>query len=417
MQFFYNIITHIATFFVFLSTLFSSKMRLFYKGRKATFPKLKKAISENDQTIWMHCASLGEFEQGRPVFEKLKRQYPNYKLVLSFFSPSGYEVQKEYKHADVVVYLPLDTQKNAIRFIKAVHPSLAIFVKYEFWPNMLKELQRRHIHTVLISGIFRKSQIFFQERGKWYRNSLKAFTHFFVQNDDSVKLLKSIGYHNVTQSGDTRFDRVFELVKQRKELVLIDSFSENSHVLVAGSTWPKDEDLLVEYINLHSSNKEKFILVPHNINKAAIEKLARRIRANTVLYSRANTKNIRDAKILIIDSIGLLTSVYSCADVAYVGGGFGSGIHNILEPATYGIPIIIGPNYQKFQEALDLIEQKACVEVQSIDALTQRLQEFNSNKKLVKSAGKIASDYVFKNIGATDKILLFVKKVLNKRHL
>ncbi len=412
MQFLYNITILIARFFIPLSAIFSPKMSLFWKGRKETFAKIKSTITSKDTCIWMHCASLGEFEQGRPVLERLKLHYPNYKIVLSFFSPSGYEVRKDYELADVVVYLPLDSPKNAELFLDKVHPSLVIFVKYDFWPNILAALRKRNIQTILVSGIFRDNQVFFNSNRRWFQNNLQAFNHFFVQNSTSVKLLNSIGYKNVSQSGDTRFDRVFDLVHNKKDLKLIKSFAKNYHILVAGSTWEKDEVLLIHYINTVATDKERFIIAPHNIKKADMERISRKITQKTLLYSQANSKNIQNIKVLIIDSIGLLTSIYAYANVAYVGGGFGSGIHNILEPATYGIPILIGPNYQKFQEATDLIAKKGCFEIQIQENLNQKLQEFSANPKKASSIGKIALQYVQENTGATDLVMEYIEKNL-----
>lgn len=412
MQILYPILLFLAKGFIPIASLFNKKMKLFYKGRLETFEKLQQKISEKDQTIWMHCASLGEFEQGRPVLEKLKFEYPNHKFILSFFSPSGYEVRKDYKIADVVVYLPLDTAKNAKMFLEKVHPSLVIFIKYEFWPNILAELKNHKIPTILVSGIFRTDQVFFQNNKKWFQQSLKTFTHFFVQNNESLQLLNSIDYNNVSLSGDTRFDRVFDIVKNKKELPLLKLFNKNSLTLVAGSTWEKDEELLVHYINTKADDKERFIIAPHVIKQVSIEKLIRNISKKTLRYSKATTENIQYADVLIIDSIGILTSVYAYASFAYVGGGFGAGIHNILEPATYGIPILIGPTYHKFQEAVDLIEKKACFEVQNQDSLNQKLTLFFSNKEFVKKSGKTALHYIQEHIGATDLVVEYVTKLL-----
>ncbi len=412
MQFLYNILLFVANTFIPLIAVFHPKMKLFYSGRKETFTKLQNTITATDKTVWIHCASLGEFEQGRPIIENIKSKYPNYKLIVSFFSPSGYEIRKNYDLADVVVYLPLDTVKKATQFIKFTHPTLAIFVKYEFWPNILQILKKEKIKTILISGIFRKKQAFFRKNGSWFRNSLSTFSHFFVQDEDSVNLLKGIGYSNATESGDTRFDRVHELINQKINLPLIASFSSQHHTLVAGSTWPKDEELLIQYINKKASNKEKFIIAPHNINLKEIKRLVEQIQKKVVLFSQAKKQDLSDAQVLIIDSIGILTSVYNYANVAYVGGGFGAGIHNILEPATYGIPIIIGPNYQKFKEANDLVLNNACFEINSIESLTKQLHNFSNNKKITTASGNITLDYIQKNIGATKKIMEYINKVL-----
>jgi 3-deoxy-D-manno-octulosonic-acid transferase len=412
MQTLYNIFIFLAKIFIPIAGLVNPKMRLFYNGRKETFSKLQNTIAADDKTIWIHCASLGEFEQGIPIIEKINSQYPDYKIVISFFSPSGYEIQKNYKYADVVVYLPIDSKTNALQFIKLVHPSLAIFIKYEFWPNILQQLKQKNIKTILVSGIFRKNQVFFRKNRAWFRNSLSTFSHFFVQDEDSVHLLKNIGFSNVSKSGDTRFDRVHEIVNQKKDLAIIANFSYKHHILVAGSTWNKDEILLTEYINKYAEDNERFIIAPHNIKQNDIEKLINKIQKKTVLYSKANKHNIIDNQVLIIDSIGILTSIYKYADVAYVGGGFGTGIHNILEPATYGIPIIIGPNYQKFKEANDLILSKACFEINNIESLTKQLSTFHENLEITKTSGAIALDYIHKNIGATKKIMEYIAKVL-----
>lgn len=393
-------------------TLFNPKLKLFYQGRQESFTKLKNSLHSTDKTIWMHCASLGEFEQGRPVLEKIKTRYPNYKIVLSFFSPSGYEIRKNYDQADVVVYLPIDTKKNASRFIQLIHPSLAIFVKYEFWPNILSVLKQEKIKTLLISGIFRKKQAFFRKNGTWFRKSLSTFSHFFVQDEDSVNLLKKIGFTNVTESGDTRFDRVFEIVNQKKELPLLKKFTASRLILVAGSTWPKDESLLIEYINKYAAKEEAFIIAPHTINPKEITKLRQHLLEKSILYSEANLDTIANNKVLIIDSIGILTSVYNYADIAYVGGGFNAGIHNILEPATYGVPLIIGPNYQKFKEASDLILAKGCVDVNDIQSFKFELKKFYQNKKYLHTTGTITAQYIRENIGATKKIMDYVVKVL-----
>jgi len=412
MQVLYNIFVLIASSFIPLVALFKPKIRLFYKGRKETIFKIKDSIHPTDKTLWMHCASLGEFEQGRSLLERIKKQYPSYKIVLSFFSPSGYEVRKNYELADTVVYLPIDTPSKVKQFIDVLHPSLAIFVKYEFWPNILLELQRKNVPTILVSGIFRKDQLFFKKQGAWYRETLKTFKHFFVQDEDSVSLLRSIGFTNITKSGDTRFDRVFDVIQQRKELPLVKQFGREKHVLVAGSTWPKDEALLIDYINDQAFENEKFIFAPHNINKLETNNLIKKLDKKTLLYSNANLENVSDADVLIIDSIGLLTSVYYYGAVAYVGGGFGAGIHNVLEPATFGMPIIIGPNYQKFKEALELVEQDACFEISSKNDIAKLLKSLVKDEQLLKATGEKAHGYVIENTGATKIILDHLSDIL-----
>jgi 3-deoxy-D-manno-octulosonic-acid transferase len=411
MYFIYSTLIFIATFILKIIALFNKKIHLFVEGRKETFPKLKSAISKNDKVIWMHCASLGEFEQGRPLIEKLKEKYPTHKLVLTFFSPSGYEVRKNYKLVDVVCYLPLDSLKNAKDFLTIVHPELAIFVKYEFWPNFLKELKNQQIKTILVSGIFRNNQSFFKWYGSWMRKSLQAFSYFFVQDSNSKKLLNSIHFKNVTVSGDTRFDRVFEITKQNNKLSFIAKFKDNKQTLVAGSTWKEDEDLLVNFINNKASENEKFIIAPHNIKQSDIHNLKNAIIKKTVLFSEMSNKNLNEYQVFIIDTVGILTKIYSYAEIAYVGGGYTkSGVHNILEPATFGVPIIIGPNYQKFNEVIDLVEKKACFTVNNSQKLSVLLTQLFNNKQKRENAGSKALNYVVDKTGATLKILNYLEQ-------
>lgn len=392
--------------------LFNKKFALFVNGRKNVFEQITSEISEKDIVIWIHSASLGEFEQGIPIIEKLKTDYPDYKIVVTFFSPSGYEVRKNYPLADVVTYLPIDSKRNARKFIKKVHPKIAIFIKYEFWPNYLSELKQHNIPTILISGIFRESQVFFKGYGKFMRKSLQAFTHFFVQNNVSASLLQSIGYSNTTVCGDTRFDRVYGILKQEKTLDFIDSFTKNKLTLVAGSTWEDDENILLDYINNSATENEKFIIVPHNIKEESIVNLMAKCNKTIVRYSD-NDKN-SSARVLIIDSIGLLTKIYGYASLAYVGGGFNkSGIHNILEPATYGLPIIIGPNFDKFNEAKELINLKACISINDNDSFAKVFNSLSTNEVLLKEKGQIAKNYIRNNIGASDIIFKFIRNHLS----
>lgn len=406
----YNTIVLLVGFLLKPIALFNKKINLFVTGRKNTFLKLKEVIKPEDEVIWIHCASLGEFEQGRPIIEKLKIQYPTYKLVLTFFSPSGYEVRKNYEEVDVVCYLPLDSKKNAKQFLEIAHPKLAIFVKYEFWPNFLRALKLKNIETILVSGIFREQQAFFKWYGGWMRKSLTAFSHFFVQDENSEKLLKNIGCENVTVNGDTRFDRVFEITQQNNELSFISEFKNEQYTLVAGSTWKEDEELLVNYINNHASENEKFIIAPHNINTNDIEELKNSISKKTVLFSEKNGEILKGYQVFIIDTVGILTKIYSYATVAYVGGGYTkSGVHNLLEPATFGVPIVIGPNYYKFNEAVDLVNNKACFVVDDSEKLSVLLNEFFEEKDKRDQAGSNAYNYVVSKKGATSKILNFVK--------
>ncbi|WP_456423449.1 3-deoxy-D-manno-octulosonic acid transferase [Lutibacter sp.] len=411
MYFLYNILIFITRFFLQIIAFFNKKIKLFVDGRKITFSKLKKVISKKDEVIWFHCASLGEFEQGRPIIEKLREENPTYKLVLTFFSPSGYEIRKKYEIADVVCYLPLDTKLNAKKFLDIVHPKLVVFVKYEFWPNILKELKKREVKTILVSGIFRKNQTFFKWYGSWMRKILQVFNHFFVQDTNSEELLKSIGFSNVTISGDTRFDRVFEITKQNNELQFIEQFKNNTYTLVAGSTWEEDEKMLVEYINNSASENEKFIIAPHNINAKDIEELKTSISKKVVLFSNKNNIKLQDYQVFIIDTVGILTKIYSYANIAYVGGGFTkTGVHNVLEPATFGVPILIGPNYNKFREAVELVNKKACFSVNNSKKLSVLLKKFFQEEGKRIKAGKQALNYVVERTGATTKILYYLKK-------
>ncbi len=406
----YNFVLILADFFLRIIALFNKKLRLFVGGRKEVFTKLKNEITLGDKVIWIHCASLGEFEQGRPIIEKLKVNYPSYKIVLTFFSPSGYEVRKNYKGADVICYLPLDTKKNAREFINLTNPTLAIFVKYEFWPNILRELKNQQIKTILVSGIFRENQAFFKGYGSWMRKSLKGFSHFFVQDDNSQNLLNSAGFTNVEKSGDTRFDRVFEIIKQNNELNFVSEFKGDDLLLVCGSTWREDEDLLVEYINNSTAKNQKYIFAPHNIKQKEIDELLKWITKKTVLYSEKENHNLEDAEVLIIDAIGFLTKVYSYADIAYVGGAFATGLHNVLEPATFGIPIIIGPDYQKFKEAIDLVNLDGVTSIKNQKELNSELNELFLHTEIRISKGEISKDFITNNVGATKMILAYIDK-------
>jgi len=410
MYFIYNIVIVITGFLLKIITIFNKKINLFIDGRKETFIKLENAISKKDKVFWFHCASLGEFEQGRPIIEKVKKENPTIKIVVTFFSPSGYEVRKDYKVADVVCYLPLDTKKNVQQFLNSIHPELVFFVKYEFWPNYLRALKKRNIETLLISGIFRKNQTFFKSYGGWMRKSLQAFSYFFVQDENSKKLLHSIHFDNVSVSGDTRFDRVFEITKQNNELAFIDEFKNNHKILVAGSTWKDDELMLVNYINKEASNEEKFIIAPHNIHPQDIQKLKKDIKKPVVLYSEMGQKNLKYFQVFIIDTIGILTKIYSYATIAYVGGGFTkTGVHNVLEPATFGVPIVIGPNYNKFKEVVELVESKSCFVANNSKKLSLHLKKLFLQNKKRELAGNIAKKYVEERTGATTKIIKYLK--------
>ena len=410
MFFLYNILIFLSAKVVKLLSLFNPKMALFVNGRKDVFDVLQRSIMTTDKTIWFHAASLGEYEQGLPVMEMVKQKYPNHKIVLTFFSPSGYEVRKNNTMADVTVYLPLDTSGNAERFMNLVNPEIAFIIKYEYWPNYLKELQKRKIRTFLISGIFRENQVFFKWYGGFYREALKTFERFFVQNEKSQKLLETLNYSNVTVSGDTRFDRVAEILERDNQLDFVSNFKGDSQLIVVGSSWPKDEDNLLDFIN-NSPASAKFIIAPHNIKEDQILAFAERIKVPTILYSKMGTEDLSTFKVLIVDTVGLLTKIYSYADIAYVGGGFGNpGIHNILEPATFGIPIVIGPNYSHFAEAVEIIKIDAAISVKDAAQLNKTLEVLLNDSELRKSLGNKASQYVQQNKGATKTISKYLSK-------
>ncbi len=410
MRFVYNFLVHITTFIVWVAQFFSAKMKLFVTGRKNVLTMLKTSVFPEDKTIWMHCASLGEYEQGLPVLKEIRKEFPLHKIILTFFSPSGYEVKKHTAEADVVCYLPVDTITNARKFVAAIHPELAIFVKYEFWPNYLYELKQQKVRTILISGLFRKSQLFFKPYGGWMRESLTVFEHFFVQNEDSKNTLQTIHFQNVTISGDTRFDRVSQQLLQDNTLPFIENFKAGDVCLVAGSTWKEDEDLLIEFINSSSGNT-KFIIAPHNIKKGDIQKLKERITKKTVLYSEKTGKPLNEYDVFIVDTIGLLTRVYSYADIAYVGGAMGTtGLHNILEPATFGVPIVIGKNHDNFPEAEALQQRAGLFSVSTFSELKNIMDKFITDTSFREKTGMICGHYIHNNTGATSVILKHLKK-------
>ncbi|GEL09842.1 3-deoxy-D-manno-octulosonic-acid transferase [Flavobacterium glycines] len=405
MLFLYNIIITLANFLLKIIALFNPKMKLFVAGRKTVFDTLSQKIKASDKTIWFHAASLGEYEQGLPVIEKIKEKFPSHKIVLTFFSPSGYEVRKNNTVADATVYLPMDTKRNAQKFLKLVHPEMAFFIKYEYWPNYLNELKKENTPTYLISGIFRENQMFFKWYGQFYRNALNSFSYFFVQNEASKKLLAQLGKTNVVVSGDTRFDRVATILEKDNTLDFISEFKNDTLTIVIGSSWPKDENLLVDYINSTTQNV-KFIIAPHNIKTEQIQQLKNSITKKTVLFSEKEGENLADFDVFIINTIGILTKIYSYADIAYVGGGFGNpGVHNILEPATFGVPIVIGPNFSHFAEAIDLVHLEGCTSISNEEELNAIFKTLISDKNTRTKKGIICKNFVNKNKGATEQIL------------
>ena len=393
-----------------LLTPFNTKAREFVTGRKDLFKKIALALKDNIQpVIWVHCASLGEFEQGRPVIEALKKEFQDIKILLTFFSPSGYRVRKDYQGADHVFYLPLDTARNAKKFIRHANPRLAIFIKYEFWFHYSRTLRKKKVPLISISSIFRKEQFFFRKTGSFHRRILRNFTHFFVQNHESADLLQSINFYNVTLSGDTRFDRVNQIVARGSEIEIAKKFKNDEKVFVVGSAWQEDLDILLPFIN---EGKLKFIIAPHEINDQQIASLRRSLVVKSILFSEAEGKNLEDCSVLIIDNVGLLSRLYRYGEFAYIGGAFGKGLHNILEAACYGVPVLFGnKNYEKFQEALDLINRGGAFPVADYPDLKRTFEMLNTPQTFL-LACEVSRQYVVENMGATEKIMQYCREVL-----
>lgn len=403
MKFFYSVSVFAYHAFILFASLFNKKASLRVSGVKQTFTKLNSFEPSN--TVWIHCASLGEFEQGRPLIEMLKQRQPETKIVLSFFSPSGYEIRKNYPHADLVIYLPHDSKRNANRLIDLIKPKAVFFIKYEFWYHYIKAIHKRTIPLYLVSGIFRKDQVFFKPHGSFFREMLRMFTFLFLQNNESKQLLESIGIKTISVTGDTRFDRVYEISKNRKNFELIEAFKGEHLLMVAGSTWKPDEEILFRHIT-KSDKTVKFIIVPHEIDPGNIERIVRLSDKVTVKYSEADQTTAKNADVMIIDNIGMLSSLYAYADIAYIGGGFGKGIHNTLEAAVYGIPIIFGPRYEKFDEAKELIKRGAAFTIRGEEDFLLIMQKLLSDREYRKNSGEHALRYVKENVGATERTLI-----------
>lgn len=406
MKLFYQIGIQLAAIFLPITRLFNPKMKLFVDGRRYSFRILKEKIASTKEYIWFHVASLGEYEQGLPVMEAFKQQYPQYKIVLTFFSPSGYEIRKNNAIADITLYLPLDTQKNVKQFLDLIQPKMVFFIKYEFWPNYLNALKKRNIPTYLISGIFRENQLFFKPYGGFYRKALKTFEHFFVQNENSKNLLQSIGFSNITVHGDTRFDRVAQIVERVQPLHFVEQFKNNTITIVIGSSWIDDENVYLPYLN--SSENIKWIIAPHLIKEEEISRLIAKIDKKAIRYTHYNETDLQTADVFIIDTIGILTQIYAYADIAYVGGAFKTGLHNILEPATYGIPVVIGPKYEKFQEAKDLVALGSCLVIHSTEEFTQTMYQLTTDTNYRKELGSKNKAFVLKNKNATKAVMDFI---------
>lgn len=395
-----------------IAGLFNAKARAFNDGRSRIFENLRLQLTPNTAPIiWVHCASLGEFEQGRPVIEKLKQEFPRYKILLTFFSPSGYEVRKNYAQADYIFYLPWDTKRNASQFVSIVRPSLAIFIKYEFWYHYSTQLKKRQIPLLSVSSIFREQQLFFKSYGGFYRKILFNFTHFFVQNDESVKLLKKLGLKNYTKAGDTRFDRVKELVTNGNGVPIAEQFKAHDKVMVIGSCWPEDLEVIIPFIN-ENYHHLKFIIAPHEISESLISNLEQSLNAEKVRYSQAADEKPEDAHVLIIDNVGMLSRLYRYGEFAYIGGAFGKGLHNILEAACYGIPIFFGnQSYQKFQEAVDLINRGGAFDVADYRDFKTKYEAVNVPQNFL-LACEVTRQYVEENLGATEKVMQYGRNLL-----
>lgn len=384
-----------------IAAFFNPKARLLMRGHKDTWRILRREIGES-RYVWFHAASLGEFEQGRPLMERLRREHPGKKILLTFFSPSGYEVRKDYQVADVVCYLPFDTPFNARKFIRLARPEMAFFIKYEFWRNYIEVLHRKKIPVYSVSSIFRPNQIFFRWYGRGYARVLRRFTHLFVQNGPSEKLLRGLGVTEVSVVGDTRFDRVLDIMNEAQPLPLVERFAGCWRVLVAGSSWAPDEDLLIPYFNARPDLR--LVLAPHVISEERLCEIEAKLQRPAVRYSQATSKSVAEADCLIIDCYGLLSSIYRYATVAYVGGGFGAGIHNVPEAAVYGKPVVIGPNNHKFREARALIDNGGCREVTGAADFGRVMDEFLSDKQALARAGEAAGNYIRGNAGAADAV-------------
>lgn len=410
----YSIGINILSGLVRFAALFNAKSKAFVNGRSKLFFRLESAFkNEQSPVAWVHCASLGEFEQGRPVIEQFRKEFPTFKILLTFFSPSGYEVRKNYTQADYIFYLPWDTAYNAKRFIKITKPKITFFIKYEFWHNYAHALSRKDIPLISVSSIFRKEQIFFKGYGGWFRSTLRKFNHFFVQNESSEQLLKSFGIENVTIAGDTRFDRVSEVIRKAKEIQIAKEFKGSDNAMVVGSCWPEDLKLLAPHIN-GSAGKLKFIIAPHEIKESFLIEIETALEVRTIRYSQVKS-NINQFDVLIIDNVGMLSSLYRYGEFAFVGGGFGKGLHNILEAACYGIPIFFGnKNYQKFQEAIELIMRGGAFDVKDYADFKSKYELLINRPENYVLACDVTKSYVQENTGATQKVIDHCHTLLNK---
>lgn len=415
MQILYTALIRLYYFAVSIAANFNPKAKTWISGRKDWKKAMKEKISPTDKVIWIHCSSLGEFEQGRPVMEKIKKEFPGHKLVVSFFSPSGYEIRKDYQGADYIFYLPLDTPKNAKQLIKILHPEVLILVKYEYWYNLLNRLNKMKIPVIVISAVIKEDNLFFRPFGSWFRKRIAGIEHFFVQDNDSKNLLESIGIEKVTVSGDTRFDRVKEIRESNPQLDFMEKFKGNSKLIVAGSTWSDDEEILIKYINEKLPDDWKLIFAPHNIKEKEILQLSKEIQKPTAIYTKSNANQIENAQILIVDTVGILTKIYAYADISFVGGGFTkTGVHNTLEPAVFDVPIIFGPNYENYFEAIDLLEIQGAVRFIDQYDFDQKMTELIENEDERKFRGNASENYIQEKPNSSNLILDYLNNLIKK---
>lgn len=399
----YNLIIYIYLLGVAIASRWDAKIRKMWRGEREAFNVLRRKIDPQARYMWFHAASLGEFEQGRPIMERLRKSHPEYKILLTFFSPSGYEVRKDYEGADIVCYLPLDTPLNARRFLKLVPVECAFFIKYEFWWNYLSLMKKRGIPVYSVSSIFRPEQVFFRWYGKKYRLVLNCIERYFVQNERSRQLLATLGINDVEITGDTRFDRVIEIKQKAKELPIIDAFSKDHKVFVAGSSWPPDEDIFIRYFNEHKD--WRIVIAPHVIGEDHLQQILHKLKRKAVRYTQTTPEEAATADCIIVDCFGLLSSIYQCADVSYVGGGFGVGIHNVLEAAVWNVPVLFGPNNKRFQEAQELLATKGGIEINDYAGFEKAMNRFDTDAEWLKSSADAAGAYVLSRSGAADKVL------------
>ncbi len=417
----YNIVIYFVLCGIAIASLFNEKVRKMWRGEREAFKILKQKVDPNAKYIWFHAASLGEFEQGRPLMERIRKDYPQYKILLTFYSPSGYEVRKNYEGADIICYMPVDTRLNAIRFLRLVRPVMAFFIKYEFWSNFLHILKHRNIPTYSVSSIFREDQVFFKWYGRSYAGVLKCFTRFFVQNEESKRLLEGIGITAVDVVGDTRFDRVLQIKEAAKQLPICEAFRtgvassqsadvphHDFKVFVAGSSWPPDENIFIPFFNEHKD--WRLLIAPHVIAEEHLKLILSLIKGKKVVrYTQTTPEEAAEADVLIIDCFGLLSSMYNYGDVAYIGGGFGVGIHNTLEAAVWNMPVIFGPNNKKFQEAQGLLKSGGGFEINTYEDFSGLMSSLMNDETFLKQAGDKAGAFVAHLAGATDKVLASVK--------